>query len=364
MAKRSDLASDASRFTLHAQIGRLLFVGVPGPVLDAATRRTLEELRVGGVTLFRRNVGTPAEIRDLTAALHALPSHPLVAIDHEGGRVQRLGEPFTRFPPAAVIGRTRNPDLAYRLGRAMAAELASVGIDLSFAPVLDVHSNPANPIIGDRSFSSDSVLVSDMAIALMRGLHDGGVLSCGKHFPGHGDTEKDSHLELPIVRRSRTELDRNELAPFRAAIAAGVPMLMSAHVVYPALDPEHPATLSRAILTDLLRGELHFDGVVASDDLEMRAIANHGSIGDAAVASLLAGADALLICEELPRAVEAFTAIENAVAKGAVDGGLVTAAVARIQELRARRRGASPVECDLPNSQHRALLEELRAALP
>ena len=191
----------------------------------------------------------------------------MVAIDHEGGRVLRLGEPFTQFPPAAVVGRTRNPDLAYRVGHAMGVELASVGIDLSFAPVLDVHSNPANPVIGDRAFGSDPALVSEMGIALMRGLHDGGVLSCGKHFPGHGDTEKDSHLELPVVRRSRAELEQTELVPFRAAIAAGVPMLMSAHVLYPALDPEHPATLSRAILTDLLRGELHFDGVVASDDL-------------------------------------------------------------------------------------------------
>ena len=243
----------------------------------------------------------------------------------------------------------------------MGVELASVGIDLSFAPVLDVHSNPANPVIGDRAFGSDPALVSEMGIALMRGLHDGGVLSCGKHFPGHGDTEKDSHLELPVVRRSRAELEHTELVPFRAAIAAGVPMLMSAHVLYPALDPEHPATLSRAILTDLLRGELRFDGVVASDDLHMRAIVNHGSIGDAAVASLLAGADALLVCQELQRAVEAFMAIENAVAKGALDAGLITAAAARIERLRARRGNASRVVCRLPNEQHRALVEQLRA---
>jgi beta-N-acetylhexosaminidase len=347
--------------TLHELIGRLLFVGIPGPTLDATTQRTLEDLHVGGVILFRRNVGTPAEITALIDALHALPSQPLVAIDHEGGRVQRLGEPFTRFPPAALVGRTGDSDIAYRVGHAMGIELASVGIDLSFAPVLDVHSNPANPVIGDRAFGSDPALVSELAIALMRGLHDGGVLSCGKHFPGHGDTEKDSHLELPVVRRSRAELEQTELVPFRAAIAAGVPMLMSAHVLYPALDADHPATLSRAILTDLLRGELHFDGVVASDDLHMRAIVNHGSIGDAAVASLLAGADALLVCQELQRAVEAFAAIEDAVAKGRLDAGLITAAAARIQRLRARRGDASRVECRLPNEQHRELVERLQA---
>ena len=360
MADRSGLTNNASRFTLHELIGRLLFVGIPGPTLDSATQRTLEDLHVGGVILFRRNVGTPAEVTALTAALHALPSQPLVAIDHEGGRVQRLGEPFTQFPPAALIGRTGDPDIAYRVGQAMGTELASVGIDLSFAPVLDVNSNAGNPVIGDRAFGSDPALVSEMGIALIRGLHDGGVLSCGKHFPGHGDTDTDSHLELPVVRRSRTELEHTELPPFRAAIAAGVPMLMSAHVLYPALDPAHPATLSRAILTDLLRAELHFDGVVASDDLHMRAIVNHGSIGDAAVASLLAGADVLLVCQELQSTVEAFTAIDNAVANGTLGAGVINAAAARIERLPARCGDATPVECGLPNEQHRALVEQLR----
>jgi len=358
MADKSP-TNDAPRFTLHELIGRLLFVGIPGPALDAATQRTLECLQVGGVILFRRNVGTPAEISALTAALHALPSHPVVAIDHEGGRVLRLGEPFTQFPPAAAVGRTRNPDLAYRVGHAMGVELASVGIDLSFAPVLDVHSNPANPVIGDRAFGSDPALVSEMGIALMRGLHDGGVLSCGKHFPGHGDTEKDSHLELPVVQRSRPQLEHTELVPFRAAIAAGIPMLMSAHVLYPALDPGQPATLSRAILTDLLRSELHFDGVVASDDLHMHAIVNHAAMGDAAVASLRAGVDALLVCQELPRAVEVFEAIETAVATGTLDPGVIAAAAARIEQLRARRGDAPPAECGLPSAQHRALVEQL-----
>jgi len=361
MAEPSHVADDVSRLTLHEQIGRLLFVGIPSPGLDAATRRILEDVHVGGVILFRRNVGTPAEISALTAELHALPSRPLVAIDHEGGRVLRLSEPFTRFPPAALVGQRCDANLAYRVGRAMAEELASVGIDLSFAPVLDVHSNPANPVIGDRAFASDPEVVSNMGIALMRGLHDGGVLSCGKHFPGHGDTEKDSHLELPVVRRSRGQMEQTELVPFRAAIAAGVPMLMSAHVLYPALDADHPATLSRTILTDLLRGELGFTGVVASDDLDMRAILNHQAIGKAAVASLQAGVDALLVCQDLPHAVEAFTAIAHAAAKDAGDAGLVAAAAARIEQLRARRRSAPAPHCTLPNRQHRALLEEMEA---
>ncbi len=318
----------------------------------------LEELQVGGVILFRRNVGTPSAIARLTAELHGLPSQPLVAIDHEGGRVMRLGEPFTQFPPAAVLGRTRNPALSSQVGRAMAEELASVGIDLNFAPVLDVHSNPANPVIGDRAFAPDPGLVSEMGIALMRGLIDGGVVPCGKHFPGHGDTAKDSHLELPVVDRPRQALDRVELAPFRAAIAAGVPMLMTAHVLYPALDAHNPATLSRTILTDLLRAELGFDGVVVSDDLEMRAIGDHQDIGSAAVATLHAGADALLVCQELSRAVRAAAAIAQAVGDGILERSAIAGAADRVARLRNVPAGAR-VACALPNAAHRALVEEI-----
>jgi beta-N-acetylhexosaminidase len=352
----------ASHLTLPEAIGRLLFVGIPGPALDDATRRTLERLSAGGVVLFRRNIGTPAEVAALTAAVHALPSQPLIAIDHEGGRVLRLGEPFTPFPAAARIGATRDPTIAHEVGRAMAQELATVGIDLNFAPVLDVHSNPANPVIGDRSFGSDPALVRDMGIALMRGLLDGDVVPCGKHFPGHGDTEKDSHLELPVVRRSRRELEETELVPFRAAIAAGMPMLMSAHVLYPALDAEHPATLSAKILTDLLRGELGFDGVIASDDLHMQAIGAQRSIGEAAVMTLAAGADVLLVCQELDKAVLVAEAIERALRGGALSSQRVHVAAERVGRLRSSRRGVAGTHCKLPHPAHRTLVDRIVGA--
>jgi len=345
---------------LRACVGRLLCVGIPAPHLDAATRLTLEQLQVGGVILFRRNVGTPEDVAALSGALHALPSRPLVSIDHEGGRVQRLGEPFTHFPAAAVIGRTGSADLAYRVGHAMATELGSVGIDLSFAPVLDVNSNPANPVIGDRAFGADPALVRAMGVAQLRGLRDGGVLPCGKHFPGHGDTAQDSHLELPVVRRTRAQLERTELVPFRAAIAAGLPLLMTAHVLYPALDAEHPATLSRAILTNVLRGELGFAGVVVSDDLEMRAITDHQSIGAAAVATLAAGADWLLVCQDLTKAVQARDAIESAVASGALAAESVRLASERIERLRDAPRAVAASR--LPNAAHRALVDEISLA--
>lgn len=345
---------------LSQRVGRVVFAGIPDKTLDSETRRILEDLHIGGVVLFRRNVGTPAEIAALTAALHALPSQPLVAIDHEGGRVARLGDPFTRFPPPATLGATHDADLAYRVGRAMAAELASVGIDMNFAPVLDVDSNPANPVIGDRAFGSDPALVGAMGTAMMRGLRDGGVIPCGKHFPGHGDTETDSHEELPVVRRTRAELERTELAPFRAAIAAGFPLLMTAHVLYAALDPDHPATLSRRILTDLLRNDLRFGGVVASDDLEMRAITKHREIGEAAVAALNAGADMLLVCQDLRQAVLAHAAIERAVRDGGLAAHVLEAAGDRIERVRASHAGMPRVACELPSAAHRALLETIR----
>lgn len=334
-------------------------VGIPGPVLEADTRQTLERLHVGGVILFRRNASDPAQIAALTRALHALPSEPLVAIDHEGGRVVRLDEPFTRFPAATAVGRGGDAALAFQIGQAMGEELAGVGIDLNFAPVLDVHSNPANPIIGDRAFGSDPDLVSAMGIALMRGLLAGGVIPCGKHFPGHGDTAQDSHLELPSVQRSRAEIERTELVPFRAAIAAGIPMLMTAHVLYPALDAERPATVSRAILTDLLRTELGFKGVVVSDDLEMRAISDHSDIGAAAVASVKAGVDTLLVCQDLAKAERAVEALGDAVANDILPGAIIAAAAERVQRLPDHRPSGNVVVCDLPNPAHRALAARL-----
>jgi beta-N-acetylhexosaminidase len=344
---------------LRKEIGRLFMVGIPGPALGADTRRTLERLHIGGVVLFRRNVTSPTQIAELTAALHALPSAPLVAIDHEGGRVIRLDEPFTQFPAAAAVGRSGDSALAFQIGQAMAEELSSVGIDLNFAPVLDVHSNPANPIIGDRAFGSAPGLVSAMGIALMRGLLEGGVIPCGKHFPGHGDTEKDSHVELPTVRRSRAEIERTELVPFRAAIAARIPMLMTAHVLYPALDVDHPATVSRTILTDLLRTELGFEGVIVSDDLEMRAISDHGDIGAAAVASVAAGADALLVCQDLAKAEHAVGAIEDAISDGVLDRDRISAAADRVQQLSDHRPSRLAPVCALPNPAHRTLVERL-----
>lgn len=344
-----------------AAIGRLLVVGIPGPELDAATRDALEELRVGGVILFKRNVGSPKELRALTRALHRLRSRPLISIDQEGGRVARLRAPFTEFPPAAVVGRSGNVRLARRVGEAIGRELSSIGIDIDYVPVLDVHSNPDNPVIGDRAYASDPDTVARFGIAMMRGLHAGGVIPCGKHFPGHGDTAKDSHFDLPVVARSRAGLTRIELAPFRAAIDAGIPMLMTAHVIYPALDKKRPATVSPAIIDRLLRQRMGFQGVVASDDLHMRAISGNQSIAMAAVASVRAGVDQLLVCHDLGEAKKVVGAVAGALESGSLDADTVERASQRILALMRRHARRRFKSCRLPNAQHRRLAQELIA---
>jgi beta-N-acetylhexosaminidase len=329
---------------LRRSVAQCFMVGIPGPTIDAETRAFLAEYPVGGVILFKRNVTSATQLRRLVATLHETGAgvSPLVAIDHEGGRVHRLPKPFTHFPPAAQVAAPGDVRLAEAVGRAMGRELSAVGIDLDFAPVLDVWSNPRNRVIGDRAYGTTPAKAVEMALAVSRGLLRGGVLACGKHFPGHGDTVGDSHFVLPRVRASRAQLTRTELLPFRRAIRAGFPALMTAHVVYPALDPRRPATLSARICHDLLRRQLGFRGVLFSDDLEMNAVAGRRKPGAAAVEALRAGCDMLLVCQSLRVATDAITGVERAIERGRLSADLIRDAATRIHALRQqrpRRRG-------------------------
>ena len=343
--------------------GERLAVGLPGLEVDPPTEARLRDLAPACVILFRRNVDGPRQLRELTAALGALPSRPIIAVDQEGGRVARLREPFTAVPAAARIGATGDPDLAYRVGRLLARELRCVGIELDFAPVLDVCDHPANEAIGDRAFGSTPDSVTVMAGALQRGLHDGGVIACGKHFPGHGHTDADSHFDLPVVRRSRPEWEAIEKPPFVAAIAAGLPMLLTAHVVHTALDAERPATLSRGIVHDLLRTELGFRGVIATDDMDMQAIADRYAAGEAAVRAMQAGCDMVMSCQSLDSAVAARDAMAAALAAGEVDPDEHAASLERIAGLRRLRPRDLPLDCPLPCPEHAALVAEIEAKI-
>jgi beta-N-acetylhexosaminidase len=278
-------------------------VGFEGTEVPPSLRRQLKNGSVGGVVLFSRNVGDARHVRDLCRSIRAAAGSggiaPLIAIDHEGGRVIRLSHPdFTQFPPARAFALLEGgaETVAEEVGRAMARELRAVGIDITFSPVLDVDSNPRNPVIGDRAFSDDPEEAARLGIAFARGTLSSGVIPVAKHFPGHGNTETDSHLELPFVRSTRRVLETRDLFPFREAVRNGLPALMTAHVRYPALDRERIATLSREILVRLLREEMGFRGVVFSDALEMRAIADRHPAGEAAVLAVAAGCDVVLVC--------------------------------------------------------------------
>ena len=326
-----------NRFSQDA-IGQCLMVGIPHPTLDAETRRILADLQPGGIILFQRNYTDPDTLQVLCAEIHALtPEHPpLIALDAEGGRVHRLSPPFTHFPPALQIGQTGSPQLAHAVGVALGQELRSVGIDIDFAPVLDVYSNPDNTVIGDRAFGSDPQRVAEFGCALAAGLRAAGVLPCGKHFPGHGATVIDSHDDLPYDERGKATLEGVDLPPFQAAIAQEIELLMTAHVVYPALDPQQPASLSPVIMNNLLRKRFGFRGVIVSDDLEMGAIVQHSSVAAAAVQALSAGADLLLICQSLERALSALDACRRALQQGVLTEERVTEAQRRVEWLKQR----------------------------
>ncbi|HXS16481.1 MAG TPA: beta-N-acetylhexosaminidase, partial [Polyangiaceae bacterium] len=291
---------------------QLLAVGFAGHTLDADLRDLIDR-GVSGVVLFSRNIQSASQVSALVAEIKGYAGRPLyVAVDQEGGVVQRLRDGFTRWPAMRALGATRDTQLAFEVGQVLAAELTAVGIDVNFAPVIDVDTNPDNPVIGDRAFGEDPQLVAEMGVALGKGLEASGVAACGKHFPGHGDTELDSHLALPVVRHGRERLMSTELWPFRAWGQAGLASLMTAHVVFEALESGLPATMSAIILQDLLRGELGYEGLVISDDLEMKAVSEHFGVGPAAVLGLAAGVDQFLVCRHAQVAIEVIEALERA----------------------------------------------------
>jgi beta-N-acetylhexosaminidase len=315
-----------------AQPGQLLLVGFPGPRAPEVLLERIREGRVGGVVLFKRNVETPEQLRDLVGSLRdAAPSNAplLVAIDQEGGRVQRLRAPWTEWPSMARVAERGDPRGTAGLASALAVELREVGVNLDFAPSVDVATNPRNPVIGDRSFGPTPERVARHARAFVQALQAGGVAACAKHFPGHGDTDEDSHLRLPRLDHDLPRLRRIELPPFVAAIEAGVASVMTAHVLLPRLDPSRPATLSRAALR-LLREELGFEGVVFSDDLEMRAVADRYPLRERVLGALRAGVDALLLCSDVALWEEAIAVLE------AAPPALVAASLRRVAALKAR----------------------------
>ncbi len=279
-----------------------LCIGFEGHELPGGARELLSS-GVRNVILFSRNVRTREQLTRLIGDIHDAAQGPvIVSVDQEGGRVQRLGQSIgvMQLPPMRTVGAAAAAAAA-AAGAQLARDLRALGFSLDFAPVVDVDTNPANPVIGDRSFSNDPAIVAQCAAAFITSMQSGGVAACAKHFPGHGDTSQDSHLELPRLPHAMDRLRAIELPPFTAAINAGVACIMTAHVMFEAIDPDVPATMSRQVLSGLLRGELGYDGVIITDCLEMQAIADRYDIGEAALQSMQAGADLALCCHTLDR---------------------------------------------------------------
>ncbi len=283
---------------LERTCGHLILGGFASADLPGDFSVALARGRRAGAILFRRNLPSATAAHALCVAIaSAAPgTPPLIGIDQEGGRVARLGDPVVRLPPMRRLAQTRDAWLLENAALLVARQLRALGFNLDFAPVLDVDSNPENPVIGDRSFGSTPQAVMAAARPFLRGLLRAGMPPCAKHFPGHGDTSIDSHVALPTVSRSASSLHRLEIEPFRRLLS--LPCWMSAHVFYPSLDPVSPATLSATILTGIARRQLRFKGIMFSDDLEMGAVRGLASIEELAVAAVRAGCDVLLVCSD------------------------------------------------------------------
>ncbi|MGG7606766.1 glycoside hydrolase family 3 protein [Massilia sp. BKSP1R2A-1] len=320
--------------------GQLMMVRLFGTELDADTDAFLRQYKVRGACLFRQNMVDAAQLTRFTAGLKdAMGPQALIALDQEGGAVVR--STWVPAPPSAMaLGAANDPGLAREVGAAVARAVRSLGFNWNFAPVLDLNNNPHNPVIAERSFGADPLLAARLAMAWMEGSESEGVACCVKHFPGHGDTHVDSHRDLPTVDKPLEELERFEFAPFRMA-AATAPAVMTAHIVYPALDPDFPATMSRPILTGILRERFGYRGVIITDGMDMHAIAHRYGAGEAAVNALVAGADMVMAIGSRETQVETVHAIAGAIRDGVLPLAEVEARLARLSGLAERHPAGS-----------------------
>ena len=348
--------------------GSVLVCGFAGLELPGALRSWLADRSLGGLILFKRNIESLEQVRELIESCRAWddPQLPtLICIDQEGGRVSRLAEPVLTLPPMRRLGAHSDPGLTRRVATALGRQLRAIGINLDFAPVLDVDTNPDNPVIGDRAFGDEPEQVIAHALAFAEGLLDGGVLACGKHFPGHGDTDTDSHLSLPRLAHDRARLDAVELPPFAAAVGR-IPSLMTAHVVFEAIDPEAPATMSERVISGLLREQIGFRDAVFSDDLEMQAITAHQSVEEAGLRASAAGCDLLLVCSDVEAAGRLRRALVDEASRDEIFRRRLAEAAERAASLRRRAAslpGPRPLEETLTGADLDAVRMQLQALL-
>ncbi|WP_166668501.1 beta-N-acetylhexosaminidase [Halanaerobium saccharolyticum] len=329
--------------SLEEKVGQLFQIGFSTSAVSDQVRDMIENYHVGGVIYFSRNIENPAQTAELSNKLQQLAVNsgseiPLfISADQEGGTVTRLNG-ATHFPGNMALGAANDQNLTEDVAKFTAVELRNLGINVNLAPVLDVNNNPENPVIGVRSFGEDPELVAELGAAYIKGLQSKGVIATAKHFPGHGDTDTDSHLDLPIIKHQRSRLDRVELYPFKKAIEAGVDSIMTAHVYFPAIENNQgiPATLSKSVLTGLLRNELNFEGLIITDCMEMDAIVKTFGTVEGAVKTIEAGSDTVLVSHSYQRQKNAIEAVIEAVKSGRISEKRIDASVKRILTLKGK----------------------------
>ena len=342
-------------------MGQHYFTGFAGPKMTESFIRNVCEHKIGNVILFEHNVENKQELKKLCGEITALVEaetgvKPLIALDQEGGAISRLREDATIFPSAMAIAATQDTGIAFSAGRITALELRAMGISLNLAPVMDVNSNRINPVIGVRSYGDDPEQVALFGAAAARGLMDGGVLCCAKHFPGHGDTAIDSHIGLPVIEKTWEALDACELIPFRKAVDIGVSAVMTAHILFPALEPERiPATMSKRVIDGLLRNRMGFQGLVLTDCMMMDAIAVHYGTVEGSVAALAAGADMVFVSHDPALAAQAAEASIRALESGALNRIAFDESTRRILAVKASLAGDVPPFDDVGCARHRAV---------
>ena len=349
----------------------MMVAGFEGTDLNAQIEDLITNHHVGGFILFERNFKNPEQLTRLIGdvqqlALSTPPFAPLfISVDQEGGRVSRLQSPFTRFPSPRCLGNARSESLAQRFGLALGREMRSVGINMDYAPVLDVNTNPENPIIGARALSNKPEWAAKLGVAFLKGFREAGVLAVGKHFPGHGDTSQDSHLTLPCVDRDSKTLETVELAPFQAAIQNGLDIIMTAHVIYKAWDEKFPATFSIPILKNLLRRKMGFKGLIISDDLEMKAVQDHIPFESYPTLGTRAGIDLFMVCHDTDKVKALLKQMGQDVSKGEIPSATIENSAQRILAVKNRMPPYESGITDLVSlsKEHQKLVEEMESHL-
>jgi beta-N-acetylhexosaminidase len=322
------------------KIGQLMFIGLQGKTLLQDEAEFIVLNNIGGVTLFARNIESPEQVHALCSSIQALRHKTrdklpiFIAIDMEGGRVARLKKPFTEWSPVQKLGTIDSTSLSFRMAMAMGEELNAVGVNLDFAPCVDVLTNPKNAVIGDRALSSEPEQVAKHASAMVRGYIKSGVVACAKHFPGHGNTLLDSHEALPVEESDMERLRHIELVPFKKVFRARLDMVMTSHIQFPKIDPKWPVTLSQTFLKDLLRNELRYRNLVISDDLDMKALANNFDRKEIPVRAIEAGVDLLLYCNEFDRPQISLDAIQAALKDGRLTAKQIDDSYARVAAIK------------------------------